>query len=169
MEECLATSLMLSDRLYQNLPQSGRGGPRVGLLGAGTAGEGDAVAIVCYQPAVLDGTTTQIAGQIGHYPSPMAVAFHDPHVPLRLPRVAQAVQEVEQLLRTHRLEKGKRPVCQGVADGREHLAPKHRHDDPRREDKGVPDGRPVCRRGPPPTGDQTVDVPMEHEGLAPRV
>src|SRR5262252_9840656 len=70
----------------------------ISLLMTGATGEGDAGAVVRHQAAILDGTAPEIAGQIRHHPGTVRIALHDPHVPLRLCRVAEAVEEVEPLL-----------------------------------------------------------------------
>ena len=93
-------------------------GPRRRLRRVRAIGEGDAVPIPCHQPRVLDGTAPQVAGQIRHDARPVTIALHDPHIPPRLRRMTQAVEEVDELLRPHRLGQGQRPrakVCRIAA------------------------------------------------------
>ena len=83
--------------------------------------------------------------------------------------MAETVEQVEHLLRTQRLRHHQRPARQRTPDRAEHLAPKHRHDDPRREQKPVADGLPVPVWRHPTTRDQTMHMGMQHQGLAPGV
>ena len=147
----------------------GRGGRRVGLLLPCAIGEGDAVTVIRHQAGVLDRTAPQVARQIRHHTSAMAIALHDPHMPLRLRRVAQAVQEVEPLLRAHRRGQSQRPARQGLPDGRHHLAPKHGHDHPGGQQKPVADGYPRARWGSPTPRDEAVHVRVQDQRLTPGV
>src|SRR5215468_9643475 len=115
----------------------------ISLLMTGATGEGDAGAVVRHQAAVLEGTAPQIASQIRHHPSPAGIAFHDAHMPARLPRMAETVEQIEYLLRTQPLRHHQLPARPRTPDRVEHLAPKHRHDDPCREQKPMADGLPV--------------------------
>jgi hypothetical protein len=91
------------------------------LLLPGARGEGDAVPVPRHKPGILEGAAAQLAGEIRDHPRAVRIALHDPHVPLRLRRVAQAVQEVEHLLRSHRFRQGQRATRQGLPERRHHL------------------------------------------------
>ena len=84
----------------------GCGLPSVCLLRAQTIAEGDALAVLGHEARVFDRATPEVASQIRHDACTVAIALHDAHVPFRLPRVTQTVQQVEQLLRPHRLRQG---------------------------------------------------------------
>jgi hypothetical protein len=60
----------------------------VSLLLPGARGEGDMVPVPRYKPSILEGAAAQIAGEIRDDPRAVRLALHDPHVPLRLRRVA---------------------------------------------------------------------------------
>src|SRR5262249_23437359 len=75
-----------------------------------------AVAVVRHQAGVLDGTTPQVPRPIRHHTSAMAIALHDPHVPLGLLRVTQALQEIEHLLRAPRRGQSQRTARKGLLD-----------------------------------------------------
>jgi hypothetical protein len=109
-----------------------RGGPRVGRLLPGARGEGDAGAVIGYQPRVLERAAPQGPCEICDDPGPVAIALHDPHMPLRLRRVTQAVQEVDHLLRPHRLRQGEHPTGTGLPDRVHQLPPTDGHHHPRR-------------------------------------
>ena len=63
----------------------------VSLLLPGAIGEGDVVPVPRYKPSILEGAAAQIAGEIRDHPRAVRIALHDPHVPLRLRRVPEAV------------------------------------------------------------------------------
>ena len=81
-------------------------------------------AIPGHQARVLEGTTPQGAGQIRYDARPVPIALHALHMPSRRRRVTQAVQELDNLLRPHRLGQGERPTREGLADRRPHLPQK---------------------------------------------
>ncbi len=60
----------------------------VSLLLPGARGEGDVVPVPRYKPGILEGAAAQRAGEIRDDPRAVRLALHDPHVPLRLRRVA---------------------------------------------------------------------------------
>jgi len=139
------------------------------LLLPGAIGEGGAVPVPRHKPGILEGAAAQIAGEIRDYPRAVRIALHNPHVPLRLRRVAQAVQEVEHLLRSHRLRQGQRATRQGLPERRHHLPPKDRHDHPCRQEKPIVHRLPVPIWRQATACDQTMHMGMQHQGLAPGV
>jgi hypothetical protein len=128
----------------------GRGGPRVGLRLPRARGAGDAGAVVRHQTAVLEWAAPQRARQRRDHAGPVALALHDPHMPLGLRRMASAVQEVEPRLRAHRLGQGQRATPQGLPERRHPLPPKDGHAHAGREQKPVAHRHPLPRRGQPP-------------------
>ena len=83
--------------------------------------------------------------------------------------MTQTVQEVDERLRPHAL--GQPQVLPGIrlAYGIQHLAPKHRHHNPRREQKPLADGLPLPVRSQPTACHQAVEMRMQHQGLTPGV
>src|SRR5262249_57141777 len=69
----------------------GGGLPSVCLLRARTIAEGDVLAVPGHETRVFDRATPEVARQICHDACTVAIALHDAHVPLRLPRVAQTI------------------------------------------------------------------------------
>jgi hypothetical protein len=127
----------------------------------GATGEDDTRAIPGHEAGVLDGTAPQIAGQIRHHPGPVGIAFHDAHIPARLRRMAETVEQVEHLLRTQPFRHHQLPARPRTPDRVEHLAPKHRHDHPCRQEKPVAHRHPLPRRGQPTPRDQAVEMRMQ--------
>jgi len=139
----------------------GRGGPRVGFLLPGAIGESDTLTVVGHQARVLEGAAPQIPRQIRDHTSAMAIALHDAHVPPRLPRVPQAVQEVEPLLRAHRLGQGQRPTRHRLPECVHQLPPKDGHHHAGWEEKSMAHRDPLPVRGQPTARHQTVHVEMQ--------
>ena len=99
----------------------------------------------------------------------MPVALPEVHVPLRLFRMAQPRQEIEERLRPEPLGQGEVCTRPRLTDRRQQLPPEHRHDDPCWEQKPVAHGLPLPVRGAPTAGHETVHMRMQHQGLAPGV
>jgi hypothetical protein len=83
--------------------------------------------------------------------------------------VTQAVQEVEELLRSHRLGEAQLATRAGLPDGGEHLAPKYRHHHPCRQQKPMAYGHPLPHWGQPTSGNQAVHVRVQDQRLTPGV
>ena len=81
----------------------------------------------------------------------------------------QAVQEVEPLLRAHRLGQGQRPTRHRLPECVHHLPPKDGHHHAGREEKSLAHRDPLPRWGQPTPCHEAVYVGMEDQRLTPGV
>jgi hypothetical protein len=125
--------------MHQPALEKGRDGhgqplePRTGavsLLLTGATGAGDAVSVPRHAPGILAGAAAQRAGEIRDHPGAVRIALHEAHMPLRLPGMPQTRQEVEPLVRTHRLGQRQDSLRHRLAEGGEPLPPERRPSPP---------------------------------------
>ena len=147
----------------------GRGAATCGLHLAGAMPAGAVGAVPGHAARLFARTTPQSARQLGHDTCPVTRALHEPPVPLRLRRGAEAVHEGDQGLRAHRLGEDPRPTGAGLAQRVHQLAPQDRHHHTGREEKPVAHHAPLSRRAQPTPRDATRQMGRHQQGLTPGV
>jgi hypothetical protein len=115
-------------------------------------------------PLVGEGPTTEGAGHRGEHPGAMGIPLPDVHVPLLTPTLMAQRDPVPQ---GHPIGPREGPLVDSAIECRQPLAPTHRQHHPHRQQKPVADRPPLPLVRHPATGDQTVEMGVSHQRLAP--